>query len=353
MGANERSFDAAELTLEERELGSGESRGQRYHPHLRVVGPAAGPPPHVTERRRRSIWPLSARGQLASMWNRDFSRLSVFGPTPVLEPDMTSQAHTTEMSVQEAAPSLPLALVPAAGGGAEHAASLPVPERLFGRRHVPAAVGAAAKRTLDVAVSGTLLLALLPLILLAALLIKLDSRGPVFYCCDRVGFHGRRMRMLKFRKMHHDASGMALTTDDDQRFTRIGVWLAKTKVDEIPQLWHVLIGEMSLVGPRPEDRRFVDEHASDYEVILGVRPGMTGLSQIAFAEESRILDDENPLVHYLERILPQKVGLDRMYARSRTLLFDLRILFWTTAAVILRRQVAVHRSSGTMNLRRR
>ena len=353
MAANERSFGPAALALEERELGSGESRGQRYHPHLRVVDSAAEAPAHVTHRRMRAAWPVRARRQLASMWNRDLSRLSVFGPTPVLEPDMRSHAHPTEMSAQEAAPALPIAMVPAAGGGAEHAVSLPLPDRLFGPRHVPAAVGAAAKRALDITVSGTLLLALLPLIALAAVLIKLDSRGPIFYRCDRVGFRGRRMRMLKFRKMHHDASGMALTTDDDQRFTRIGVWLAKTKVDEIPQLWHVLIGEMSLVGPRPEDRRFVDEHANDYEVVLDVRPGMTGLSQIAFAEESRILDDENPLVHYLERILPQKVGLDRMYARNRTLLFDLRILFWTTAAVILRKQVAVHRDSGKMNLRRR
>ena len=259
--------------------------------------------------------------------------------------------HTMEMSAHEATATLPVVLAPHAA--AERTAPLPVSEAVFGPRHVPAALGAAAKRALDITVSGLLLLSLLPLIVLAALLIKLDSPGPVFYRCDRVGFRGRPMRMLKFRKMHHDASGMALTTDDDHRFTRIGVWLAKTKIDEIPQLWHVLVGQMSLVGPRPEDSRFVEEHAEDYDTILGVRPGMTGLSQIAFAEESRILDDENPLVHYLERILPQKVGLDRMYALRRNLVLDLRILFWTTAAVIMRKQVAVHRGSGRMNLRKR
>jgi lipopolysaccharide/colanic/teichoic acid biosynthesis glycosyltransferase len=169
-----------------------------------------------------------------------------------------------------------------------------------------------------------------------------------------VGYRGRPLRMLKFRKMHPDASsGPGITVDDDHRFTRVGVWLAKLKLDEIPQLWHVLRGEMSLVGPRPEDPRFVDRHADEYATILQVRPGITGLSQIAFAEEARILDDDSPLEHYLERILPQKLGLDRMYATGYTIWFDLRILFWTVMAVLARKPVAVHRDSGAMNLRRR
>jgi lipopolysaccharide/colanic/teichoic acid biosynthesis glycosyltransferase len=153
--------------------------------------------------------------------------------------------------------------------------------------------------------------------------------------------------------MRHDADGPPLTTDDDDRFTRIGPWLAKLKLDEIPQLWQVLRGEMSLVGPRPEDDWFVQQHPEAYDGILRVRPGITGLSQIAFAEESRILDQSDPLGHYMTRILPQKVRLDTMYAGRAGVRFDLRILFWTTAAVILRRQVAVHRDSGKMNLRRR
>jgi lipopolysaccharide/colanic/teichoic acid biosynthesis glycosyltransferase len=210
-----------------------------------------------------------------------------------------------------------------------------------------------AKRALDIAVAGLLLLLLLPVILLAALLIVLDSPGGPFFRCERAGHRGRGLRMLKFRKMHRDAHGRALTTDDDERFTRVGAWLAKFKVDELPQLWHVLRGEMSLVGPRPEDPSFVQCHGSEYDHILAVRPGITGLSQLAFAEESRILDDDDPLGHYVDRLLPQKVRLDRLYASERTLLLDLRILFWTVAAVILRRPVAVHRGSGRMNLRRR
>jgi lipopolysaccharide/colanic/teichoic acid biosynthesis glycosyltransferase len=215
------------------------------------------------------------------------------------------------------------------------------------------ALDAGAKRMLDIAVSATLLLLLLPVIVAAVVLIRLDSPGPAFFRSTRAGFRGRQLRMLKFRKMHDGASGPALTMDDDNRFTRVGGWLAKTKIDEIPQLWHVLRGEMSLVGPRPEDPRFVADHAEDFDAILRVRPGITGYSQIAFAEESRILDDDDPLTHYLDRLLPQKLGMDRMYAENRTLLVDLRVLFWTLAAVVMRKQVAVHRDSGRMNLRSR
>ena len=211
----------------------------------------------------------------------------------------------------------------------------------------------AAKRTLDMAVAGTLLLLLLPVVVAASVLIVLDSPGPVFYRCGRVGHKRRPLQMLKFRKMHDGATGLALTMDDDQRFTRIGALLAKTKLDELPQLWQVLRGQMSLVGPRPEDFDFVDRHADAYSEILQVKPGITGLSQIAFAEESRILDDADPLGHYVVRLLPQKVNMDRMYATRRNFWMDVRILFWTAAAVCLRRQVAVHRDSGKMNLRRR
>jgi lipopolysaccharide/colanic/teichoic acid biosynthesis glycosyltransferase len=216
-----------------------------------------------------------------------------------------------------------------------------------------ATADAALKRALDITVAGLALLVLLPVVVAAVILVRIDSPGPAFFRCDRAGFRGRMLQMLKFRKMHDGASGRALTTDDDDRFTRIGVWLAKTKLDELPQLWHVLKGEMSLVGPRPEDLEFVRRHSHDYDEILAVRPGITGLSQLAFAEESAILDDVDPLGHYVERLLPQKVGLDRMYARRRNLGLDLRILFWTVAAVLLRRQVAVHRDTGKMNLRRR
>jgi lipopolysaccharide/colanic/teichoic acid biosynthesis glycosyltransferase len=211
----------------------------------------------------------------------------------------------------------------------------------------------AAKRALDVVVAASLLLLLAPLWLLIVLAVVLDSRGPAFFRADRVGYRGRRLRMLKFRKMHRLASGPPLTMADDHRFTRVGRALARHKLDELPQLWHVFTGEMSLVGPRPETDGFVEHHAGEYERILTVRPGLIGWSQIAFAREGEILDDADPLGHYLYRILPQKVALDMKYARERSFGLDLRIIGWSLVAVLLRRQVAVHRQTGRMGLRRR
>ena len=159
--------------------------------------------------------------------------------------------------------------------------------------------------------------------------------------------------MLKFRKMHEHAEGIALTTHGDDRLTRIGAFLARTKLDEVPQLWHVLRGDMSLVGPRPETIDFVAHHSDEYDEILTVRPGLVGFSQIAFLMEGRILDAEDPLNHYVSAILPQKVTLDLMYARTRTVWVDVKILAWSLVAVLLRRQVAVNRQTGRMNLRKR
>ena len=214
-------------------------------------------------------------------------------------------------------------------------------------------LNAGAMRAFDIVISGLALLVLLPVILAAIVLVRVDSPGPAFYRSRRAGYRGRPLAMLKFRKMRDGATGRPITTADDQRFTRVGIWLAKTKVDEIPQLWHVLRGEMSLVGPRPEDPQFVKSHPGEFRSILSVRPGVTGYSQVAFAEESAILDDDDPLAHYLDRLLPQKLAMDRMYAEQQSLRVNLKVLFWTSAAVILRRKVAVHRDSGKMNLRRR
>ena len=212
---------------------------------------------------------------------------------------------------------------------------------------------AAAKRALDIVASAVMLLALLPLILIVAVLVRLDSPGPAFFKVDRIGRRGRHLRMLKFRKMHDDASGIALTTHEDDRLTRIGAFLAKSKLDELPQLWHILRGDMSLVGPRPETADFVAHHRHEYHEILTVRPGLVGFSQIAFLSEGRILNEEDPLTHYVSAILPQKVTLDLMYARERTILLDVKILVWSMVAVLARRQVAVNRQTGRMNLRKR
>ena len=209
------------------------------------------------------------------------------------------------------------------------------------------------KRTFDVLVAGLLLAALIPLIVVLAVAIKLESRGPILFRGHRVGRGGRDFRILKFRKMYDGAQGPPLTAADDARFTRIGRFLARTKLDELPQLWNVLRGDMSLVGPRPEDPSFVRPRRREFEAILRARPGITGLSQLAFARESEILGDDDRSGDYVRRILPQKLHLDRIYVERQSFGLDLRILWWTAAAVVLRRDVAVHRESGRLSIRRR
>ena len=206
---------------------------------------------------------------------------------------------------------------------------------------------------LDIVLAATLLLLLAPVILIVAAMIKLESSGPGFYRCPRIGRGGREFGMLKFRKMHDGAGGPALASWEDDRFTRLGPFLARTKLDELPQLWNVLRGQMSLVGPRPEDPSFVELHAAEFAVIHSVKPGVTGLCQLAFARESTVLDPEDRVGHYVNQILPQKVQIDQLYASQRSIGMDLRILGWTALAVLLGREVAVHRQTGELSLARR
>jgi lipopolysaccharide/colanic/teichoic acid biosynthesis glycosyltransferase len=225
--------------------------------------------------------------------------------------------------------------------------------RPLARVGLAGAVDRAAKRMLDIGLAATLLVLLSPLILFFAVAIKLESRGPVFYRARRVGRRGSELHVLKFRKMIDGAGGKALTGSADPRFTRLGRLLAKSKLDEVPQLWNVLWGGMSLVGPRPEDPEFVALHAEEYAEILEVRPGVTGLCQLAFAREADILDPDDRIGSYIDRILPQKVGLDVLYTRTRRFGPDLRILLWTVLPVFLRADVAVNRSTGDLTVRRR
>jgi lipopolysaccharide/colanic/teichoic acid biosynthesis glycosyltransferase len=212
---------------------------------------------------------------------------------------------------------------------------------------------AAATRALDLVVAVLVGIASLPLVAVIAIAIKVDSRGPVFFRCRRVGHRGTPFGMLKFRKMVDGAGGPGLTAVHDDRLTRVGRLLAHTKLDELPQLWNVVRGQMSLVGPRPEDPQFVATRPAEFAPILAVKPGMTGLSQLAFANESAILDPADRVGDYLLRILPQKMALDALYARRRTVGQDVRILWWTAIALLGRRDVAVHRVTGRPGLRRR
>jgi len=214
-------------------------------------------------------------------------------------------------------------------------------------------VDGAAMRAVDVVLATSLLLVLVVLICVLAVAVRLESPGPALYRSRRVGRGGRVFVMLKFRKMPDDAGGSPLTAPEDARFTRLGGFLARTKLDELPQLWNVLRGEMSLVGPRPEDPHFVERLGDELEPVLRVRPGITGLSQIAFAREAEILDPVNRECDYVGRIVPQKIHLDTLYVARRSTGLNLRILTWTAVAVLLRHEVAVNRKTARLGLRRR
>lgn len=209
----------------------------------------------------------------------------------------------------------------------------------------------AIKLACDILIAALALLVLAPLMVCVAASVMLSSSGPPFYRALRVGWRGRPVYILKFRKMKRGSSGPPLTLADDGRFTRVGRWLASTKLDELPQLFNVVRGQMSLVGPRPEDPNFVEYHREAFAPILAARPGITGLSQLAFAAESRILDPREPIRDYEERILPQKLELDRFYVSHRHLMLDVRILWWTFVRTVLAIPVSVDRSTGRIRVR--
>jgi lipopolysaccharide/colanic/teichoic acid biosynthesis glycosyltransferase len=193
------------------------------------------------------------------------------------------------------------------------------------------------KRIFDLFASAAGLLILSPLMLLAALLIKIDSPGPVFFKQQRVGKGFRKFYIYKFRTMVQDAPqrGAAITAGADPRVTRAGHYLRKTKFDELPQLINVLKGDMSLVGPRPEVPKFVDLFRADYEQILRVRPGITDLASVKYRDEEAALGQcQNPEKEYIERVLPDKIRLAKQYLTESCFWFDLKVIFWTLLKVV-------------------
>jgi lipopolysaccharide/colanic/teichoic acid biosynthesis glycosyltransferase len=190
--------------------------------------------------------------------------------------------------------------------------------------------GDAAIRAFDLTVCLVVLPWALVIGAITALLIYVDSPGSVFYPSTRVGRHGRTFEMLKFRKMRRSASGGPLTMRNDERFTPIGSFLSMTKLDELPQLWNVIKGDMRLVGPRPEVPGFVARYRDEYEELLTVLPGITGPAAVEYASESHLLSlQRDPLRFYEESLMPRKIAIDLDYIRTRTLPGDLRILIQT------------------------
>ncbi len=194
------------------------------------------------------------------------------------------------------------------------------------------------KRWFDLLASGLGLIALSPLLMLIALLIKLDSKGPVFFRQERVGCFGKVFWIHKFRTMITDAElkGLQITVGTDARVTGIGGTLRKYKMDELPQLIDVLLGDMSLVGPRPEVPRYVACYPEETkDIVLSVRPGITDWASIEYKDEYRILGlAEDPHRAYVEQVLPVKLGYYVDYVRHRTFLGDLKIIFATLVAIV-------------------
>lgn len=185
------------------------------------------------------------------------------------------------------------------------------------------------KRTFDVCVSLTGLILLSPLLLAVAVLVKLTSRGPVFYIQQRVGREFRPFGVIKFRTMVADADqrGGQLTAGADPRITGVGRVLRRTKIDELPQLFNVLIGDMSFVGPRPEVARYVEMFRDDYEELLRVRPGITDPASLKFRHESEILGRaDDPEAAYIQQVLPNKIALAKEYLRHASLWLDLQLI---------------------------
>ncbi len=190
----------------------------------------------------------------------------------------------------------------------------------------------AAKRTLDLVASTCGLLLLSPLLLLAALAVKLDSPGPVLFIQQRVGRNFRNFGIFKFRTMVIDAEkqGGQITFGADPRITRVGRVLRKTKLDELPQLLNVVLGHMSLVGPRPEVPRYVDMYRDDYAYVLAVRPGLTDLASLKYRDEAEQLAASlDPAKEYAQHILPDKIALAHEYIDTASFAGDLGIVLKT------------------------
>jgi len=197
-----------------------------------------------------------------------------------------------------------------------------------------AAADAALRRLLDVTIAGMLLIALAPLLAVLALLVRATSPGPALYRQTRVGRDGRPFILLKLRTMHAGNPGMGpdITAGDDPRITPLGARLRRAKLDELPQLWNVLWGDMSLVGPRPELPQYVWRYTPGQRAVLRVRPGLTDPASLAWADEAATLGTfADPQRAYAETVLPQKLALSLAYLDRRTVWSDLAVVTRTAA----------------------
>lgn len=196
------------------------------------------------------------------------------------------------------------------------------------------------KRLFDIVASGLGLIVLSPLFLILAIWIKLDSKGPVFYRQVRVGYKNKDFRIFKFRSMRVGADKGSLVTigGRDPRVTKSGYWIRKFKLDELPQLINVFIGDMSLVGPRPEVRHYVDYWTPEQMHMLDVRPGITDPASIKFRNENELMEQaEDPEKYYIEVIMQEKIKLYLEYVEKHNFWYDLGLIFKTFWVIVKER----------------
>ncbi|MFM9006164.1 MAG: sugar transferase [Flavobacteriales bacterium] len=193
------------------------------------------------------------------------------------------------------------------------------------------------KRLFDIVFASCMLVLLLPLLITLSLWVLLDSKGGVFFGQERVGLHRKSFKLWKFRTMHPQSEQLGQLTvgSSDRRITRAGYFLRKYKVDELPQLWNVLLGEMSVVGPRPEVPRYVAMYSSEQLQVLSVCPGITDYASLKYFRENDLLAaSQNPEETYINEIMPAKLLLNLQYVRKHSLLGDLKIIVLTGLRIL-------------------
>ena len=188
------------------------------------------------------------------------------------------------------------------------------------------------KRIFDLIFSLLGLIVCSPIFIIVAVLIKLDSKGPVFFRQERIGKNFKSFKVYKFRTMEHKANenGPRITVANDSRITRMGRFLRKYKIDELPQLFNVIKGDMSFVGPRPEVKEYVKLYESDYKKLLRIRPGITDPASIKYSDEEGVLSlSENWEEEYKKKVLPEKIALSLSYVENQNIITDLKLIFKT------------------------
>jgi len=196
------------------------------------------------------------------------------------------------------------------------------------------------KRAFDLVGSLVAFIILSPIFLITAMLIKLDCPGPVLYMAERIGKNGKLFEMYKFRTMVADAArlGSAITCNEDPRITRVGRFLRRTHIDEWPQFFNILRGDMSFVGPRPEAPTYIEHYTPQQREVLNGRPGMTGLAQVQYMQNEAAMLDATTLDEvYLNEILPKKLELDLQYIQNQSFLLDLQLLIQTLFITLIER----------------